>query len=186
MDWGFVIQVILAILGASLIAGGIVAYRRSGRTGVRGFAAAAIGAGGVMWIVVAVTLPVSDTANGPEGLTAEKVNASPTSGTPESTEVSLVQSMKGYELYSWQRDGDWHFALLVGTNRIKTHDEVTSPEAGVQGTEALKRELSRLPKGEPVVWSPLRVAGLTMPPNDTISEINEYSAQLGIQLEIDR
>jgi hypothetical protein len=184
MDWGFITQVILAILGAALIAGGIVAYRGSGRTGVPGFAAAAIGAGGVMLTIVAVTLPISDTASELEGLTAEKIEASPTLGAPESIEVSLVQSMKGYELYSWQMDGDWHFALLVATNWIKTHDEVTSPQSGVQGTEALKRELSRLPTGAPVFWSGLRVGGLTMPPNDTISEISSYSAQLGIQLEI--
>ncbi len=94
--------------------------------------------------------------------------------------------MKGYELYSWQGGGDWHFALLVGTNRLKTHNEVTSPDVRVQGTEALKRELSRLPNEERVFWSGQRVGGLTMPPDDIISEISTHCAQLGIQLEVDR
>jgi hypothetical protein len=59
MDWGFVIQLIFAILGAALIAGGIVAYRGSQGTGVRAFGAAAIAAGVVMWAILVLTIPVS-------------------------------------------------------------------------------------------------------------------------------
>jgi hypothetical protein len=58
MDWGFAIQLILAILGAALIAGGIVAYRGSQSTGVRAFGAAAIAAGVVMWAILVLTIPV--------------------------------------------------------------------------------------------------------------------------------
>ena len=61
MSWGAVIWMILSILGAALIAGGIVMYRRSGRTGARSFGAAAIAAGVVMWAIVVVTIPVSST-----------------------------------------------------------------------------------------------------------------------------
>ncbi len=59
MDWGTVIWIILAILGAALITGGIVAYRGSQRTGVRAFGAAAIAAGVVMWAILVLTIPVS-------------------------------------------------------------------------------------------------------------------------------
>ena len=48
MDWGAVVQLTLAILGAVLIAGGIVGYRGSARTGVRAFGAAAVAGGVVM------------------------------------------------------------------------------------------------------------------------------------------
>jgi len=61
LDWGAIIWMILSILGAALIAGGIVAYRRSRRTGVRAFGAAAFAAGVVMWAIVLVTIPVSST-----------------------------------------------------------------------------------------------------------------------------
>ena len=61
MDWGAVIQLTLAILGAMLIAGGIVGYRGSARTGVRAFGAAAVAGGVVMWAVVLFTVPVSST-----------------------------------------------------------------------------------------------------------------------------
>ena len=76
MDWGAVIQLILAILGAALIAGGIVAYRRSARTGVRTFGASAVAAGVVMWAVVLMTVPVSTTGGGSLEPTVEKVEAS--------------------------------------------------------------------------------------------------------------
>ena len=103
-----------------------------------------------------------------------------------STEVGLARSMKGYELYSWQEGGDWHFALLVGTNRLKTHDEVTSPDVRVQGTEALKRELSRLPSEERVFWSTGLVEGMAMPSDNILSEISTHCEQLGVQLVVDR
>lgn len=62
MDWGLVIWLILAILGAALIVGGIVAYRGSAAVGVRAFAAAAVAAGVVMWAIILLTLPVSATS----------------------------------------------------------------------------------------------------------------------------
>ena len=34
------------------------------------------------------------------------------------------ESMKGYELYTWQEGGQWYFALLEGTNRLKTDEEI--------------------------------------------------------------
>ena len=64
MNWEFVVPLTLAILGAALIIGGIVAYRGSTRTGVRSFGASAVAAGVVMWAVVLFTLPVQSTGNG--------------------------------------------------------------------------------------------------------------------------
>ena len=59
MNWDAIIWMILGILGAALIAGGVVAYRKGRGTGVRSFGAAAIAAGAVMWAIVIVTIPVS-------------------------------------------------------------------------------------------------------------------------------
>ena len=64
MNWDAVIWMILSILGAALIVGGIVGYRRSHKTGARTFSAAAIAAGVVMWIIVLVTIPVSGAQHG--------------------------------------------------------------------------------------------------------------------------
>jgi drug/metabolite transporter (DMT)-like permease len=55
---------ILVILGAALIAGGIVAYRGSSRTVAQTLGVAAVAAGATMWAIVIVTIPVSATQNG--------------------------------------------------------------------------------------------------------------------------
>jgi hypothetical protein len=55
----FIIIAVLGILGAALVAGGIVAYRKSVRAGVKSLAAASIAAGVVMWALILVTMPAS-------------------------------------------------------------------------------------------------------------------------------
>lgn len=62
MDWGFGIWLILAILGAASIVGGIVAYRGSATVGGRAFGAALVAAGVVMWVAVLATVPVSSSS----------------------------------------------------------------------------------------------------------------------------
>ena len=59
MDWGFILQVTLAALGAALTVGSFVAYRGSARTGVRAFAAAGIASGVVILLIVGMTLPIA-------------------------------------------------------------------------------------------------------------------------------
>jgi hypothetical protein len=103
----------------------------------------------------------------------------------EPPEASPIRSMKGYELYSWQIQGDWYFALVVGTNRIKTYDEISS-QVRVQALEALERELDQLPSGEQVFWSAGRVPNTTLPPDEMVDEIRAYCRQRGIQLEIEQ
>lgn len=54
----------LGILGAALIAGGIVTLRGSTRVGFRALGAGLIAAGAVMWIIILMTVPVSFTTGG--------------------------------------------------------------------------------------------------------------------------
>ena len=65
MDWGWVMIYALGIFGAGGIAGGIVAYRGSSRTGIRSIAAASIAAGVMMWMVVLMVVPTSTNSTGP-------------------------------------------------------------------------------------------------------------------------
>lgn len=53
----FVIIAILGVLGAALIAGGIVLYRSGTSTGIKAFGAAAIAAGVVMWALILFVTP---------------------------------------------------------------------------------------------------------------------------------
>ncbi len=57
-------------------------------------------------------------------------------------------SMKGWELYIWQQDGDTYFSLLPGTNRLKTDAEITA--AAVKGIDAIQPKLDELEAGETV------------------------------------
>lgn len=59
MEWEFIIKLILGILGAALVAGGIIAYRGSERTSVKTLGAAAIAAGVVMWAAIVFTTSVT-------------------------------------------------------------------------------------------------------------------------------
>ena len=65
-------------------------------------------------------------------------------------------AFKGYELYSWQREGEWHFALVPGTNRLKGWGELNAA-AAPQGE--VQRAIARLPRGETVTWCSRRVEG---------------------------
>jgi hypothetical protein len=93
--------------------------------------------------------------------------------------------MKGYELYSWPLDGEWQFVLLTGTNRLKTFAEVSSSDGVVQGVEALKGELARLPEGESVFWSAWRVAGTHMPPDGMVDAVRRYCEEIGVEFHVD-
>ncbi len=114
----------------------------------------------------------------------------------------LPNSMKGYELYSWQEDNQWHFTLITGTNRNKTIEEIISAEnmiseAGwvkvqVTGEEDLKTVLSKLPSGEEIFWlanpraeptSTNRV-NYSLPPKTVIDNIQTSAEQNGLHLNV--
>ena len=76
-------------------------------------------------------------------------------------DASTGHAFKGYELYSWQdAEGAWRFALLEGTNRLKSPAEII--DVPLSEGELLER-LSALPAGETVSWcTPAALA--TQPP----------------------
>jgi len=40
--------------------------------------------------------------------------------------VSFAHSMKGWKLYSWPDGSYWNYSVLIGTNRVKSYEEVTT------------------------------------------------------------
>ena len=111
--------------------------------------------------------------------------------------TSLPRTMKGYELYSWQDGGQWHFTLITGTNRNKILGEIISgsdnvtPDGWVDihvtGVKAIEALLARVPQGEWVSWNaqgfviPLEEAKakLALPPENIVNEIKDYVKQFG-------
>ena len=108
----------------------------------------------------------------------------------------LPRSTKGYELYSWEEEGQWHFTLITGTNRIKALEEITATEdftsetgwvkIQVVGEDMIKDVLSRLPEGESVFWcDELHIGQSTetdfqLPPEQITDAIEEYATQCGL------
>ena len=113
--------------------------------------------------------------------------------------------MKGYELYSWLEESQWHFTLITGTNRNKTLEEITSKndyisEAGwvsvhVTGVDAVKDVLSRLPQNEYVLWcgdrfiilpelSEQAKTNLQLPPQQIIDIIKEFALQSSLDFAV--
>jgi hypothetical protein len=117
-------------------------------------------------------------------------------------EQPLPKSMKGYELYSWQDAGQWHFTLITGTNRTKTMGEIVTGERGVTtdgwvnltavGVDAVKDMLSRIPAGEWVSWTtgsfldePEELSiKLEEPPQDIIDTIKAYTEKHGLNFQV--
>lgn len=111
---------------------------------------------------------------------------------------ALPQSLKGYELYSWQEGDDWHFTLVTGTNRNKTVAEILSREPLVTGdgwvhihatgVDELKGTLSRIPAGEFVMWfSQFYGEGgesITLPPQDIVEDVASHAAQRGLDFNV--
>lgn len=127
-----------------------------------------------------------------------------TSQTPRGVETPLPRSMKGYELYSWQVENEWYFTLITGTNRLKSHEEITSDEdvvsddgwvkITVRGVDSLKAALRRLPKGEKAFWigekwleqvGQTEMGGLAFPSQEVIDDIEAYCDELGLRLNVD-
>lgn len=107
---------------------------------------------------------------------------------------------KGYELLTWQKDGQWVYTLLAGTNRQKSFDEILAAENVITATEIIKVSvigpddfkelLTHLPKGEFITWGGMDLSGevpagtvyFSYPPDDTIKALVDYSKSLGINL----
>jgi hypothetical protein len=110
----------------------------------------------------------------------------------------LPHSMKGYELYSWEEDSQWHFTLITGTNRNKTLEEITSREdyisesgwvkVHVASVEAIIDVLSRLPQNESVFWhdgmqlvkTTETNTNIQVPPERITNTIREHAERCGL------
>lgn len=107
--------------------------------------------------------------------------------------LTLESSLKGWELYSWQNGNDYNYSLLIGTNRLKTYEEVISNEITVYGIDSLKLLLAKLPEGEYIFWigkswlSSIwkeNYKNLGLPDEKTVNEIKSYCIQKKLQLVI--
>jgi hypothetical protein len=93
---------------------------------------------------------------------------------------------KGWELYCYNRDGEWHYVLLPGTNRLKWSGEVSI--APSMTLEVLKARFARMAVGEGVTWNHrgIGMGGLEFPEDRVIAEIRESAGRAEIDLQVGR
>jgi hypothetical protein len=97
-------------------------------------------------------------------------------------------AFKGVELYSWRicMSCDWQFALLPGTNRLKTLAEIREPAKAISGVAELEQRLSRLAEGERVFWFHRSLAELSYPEPAIVAQVVSFSAQRNITVTVQR
>ena len=107
--------------------------------------------------------------------------------------LSFEHSMKGWELYSWPNGKEWEYSILLGTNRLKTYEEVISNKIVVCGKDSLKMLLDKFPAKEYIFWIGQGWLGniwheshgsLCLPDSVTVNEIKEYCKKKGLELMI--
>lgn len=105
--------------------------------------------------------------------------------------LNLSYSMKGWELYSWPSMDTWNFALVPGTNRLKSYDEIMYSPYRVTGIATLKELLSCLPEGEEIIWieeewlnqiwvEPYQ--NLQLPPESIVIKVKLIAKELGLYM----
>jgi len=109
----------------------------------------------------------------------------------------VPHELKGYELYSWPKGNDWYFSVTVGTNRIKTYEEVISENPSavhlitVTGIDTLKLVLTKFPENEYITWIGEKwlesswgsnFGNLKLPPQSYIYEITSFCKQKKLNL----
>jgi diacylglycerol kinase (ATP) len=98
-------------------------------------------------------------------------------------------AFKGMELYSWQSEaGEWQYAILVGTNRNKTLDEVQMTPLDLRET---KKEIGKLSVGESLFWMNSvfdvekgQMVPLPYPPDSVLTELREVAREKRVTLYI--
>ena len=107
--------------------------------------------------------------------------------------LTFEHSMKGWELYSWPYGNDWNYSILIGTNRFKTYDEVTTNEIIVTGKDRLKSVLNKFPENEIITWIGRGwlescwtedYKDLSHPPENIINEIRQYCLANNLVLQV--
>lgn len=109
----------------------------------------------------------------------------------QAPEISRAEqtAFKGMELYSWQTESDeWQYAVLEGTNRNKTLDEIQSTPLDLQGVE---NAIARMAIGESLFWmknvydtSSGQILNLPFPPDTVVNELKEFAREKQVDLYI--
>jgi len=110
-------------------------------------------------------------------------------GQPPQGSRSEQTAFKGLELYAWQnQDGKWLYAVLVGTNRNKTLEEVQTTPLDLQD---VKIAIARMAVGESLFWMNNiydanlgQTLNLPLPPKAVVDELIGFAHEHQVDLYI--
>lgn len=88
-------------------------------------------------------------------------------------------SMKGWEVYIWRDGGDTYCSLMVGTNRLKSDEEIA--QAAVKGLDAIKPKLGQLKEGQSIFVHGRRLAAPA--PVDQSKAVADYCRKIGLKVQ---
>lgn len=91
----------------------------------------------------------------------------------------MKTSMEGWKLYVRQDSGDTYFSLMVGTNRLKTDDEIA--QAAVKGLDAIKSKLDELKEGQLVFLRGRHLSERAR--EDQAKAVAEYCRKIGLKVQ---
>lgn len=111
--------------------------------------------------------------------------SSPTEAASPERETDLA--FKGMELYSWQDEtGEWAYSILIGTNRVKSMDEILAKPLDF---EEVKAALSKMAVGESVFWfnralesSDEEALILSFPPKEVVEALKQHASTCQVTL----
>jgi hypothetical protein len=107
--------------------------------------------------------------------------------------LSFSHSTKGWELYSWPNVNDWNYSILIGTNRLKSYNEVITNKIVIVGKDSLKMLLDKIPIKDEILWVGKgwlenawhdNYGNLSLPEINTINEIKNYCSQKKLVLVV--
>jgi len=109
-------------------------------------------------------------------------------GSPQGLRAEQT-AFKGMELYSWQNeDGGWQYAILEGTNRNKTLEEVQATPLDLQG---VKNAIAKMAVGESLFWMnsvydtrSSQTLHLPFPPDTIVDELMGFAHAKQVDLYI--
>ena len=109
-------------------------------------------------------------------------------GSPQALRAEQT-AFKGMELYSWQNEnGGRQYAILEGTNRNKTLEEVQATPLDLQG---VKNAIAKMAVGESLFWmnsvydtSSGQTLQLPFPPGTIVDELTEFAREKQVDLYI--
>jgi diacylglycerol kinase (ATP) len=109
----------------------------------------------------------------------------------QSPQVSRARqtAFKGMELYSWQnKNREWRYAVLEGTNRNKTLAEIQATPIDSQG---VKNAIAQMAVSESLFWTNKvydsgsnQTVKLPFPPEAVVNELKEFAHEKQIDLYI--